>query len=78
MVGTLLVAQCTGTGACDLPTGLPWYFGLPIAAVWLATVVGALLLGRRFLVRRIRQRRRRESDQPALEATTSGHDLERW
>src|SRR5438128_9402244 len=44
MIGVGLVAQCTpADAACDLPTGLPWYFGLALAAVWLAVVVGALL-----------------------------------
>ena len=84
MPTTLLVAQCTGAAPCELPTGLPWYFGLAVAVVWLATVVGALLLGRRLLVRRIRARRSRRADRHgaddgrALEATTPGRDLERW
>jgi hypothetical protein len=74
-----LVAQCAPGAPCELPTGLPWYFGLAVALVWLAAVVGALLLGRRMLVRRIRARRERAAgDHRALEQTSSGHDLERW
>jgi heme exporter protein D len=74
----VLLAQCAPSGPCELPTGLPWYFGLAVAVVWLAAVVGALLLARRFLLRRIRERRRARDHRPALEQTTSGHDLERW
>ena len=76
-----LVAQCTGAEPCELPTGLPWYFGLAVAAIWLAAVVGALLLGKRLLVRRIRDRRKRRcaaTDERAIERTASGRDLERW
>ena len=75
-----LVAQCTGSGPCELPTGLPWYFGLVVAALWLGAVVGSLLLGRRLLVRKLRRRRRdaRRDDARAIEQTTSGTDLERW
>src|SRR5690349_1527585 len=77
MIGAGLVAQCTPSQpACELPTGLPWYFGLGLAAVWLAVVIGALLLGLRLL------RARREERQPRRaaieESTSSGPDLERW
>lgn len=72
------MAQCAPGAACELPTGLPWYFGLAVAVVWLGAVVGALVLGRRLLVRRMRDRRRRDDDRLALERTTSGTDLERW
>lgn len=72
-----LVAQCTGGAACELPTGLPWYFGLAVGVVWMSAVIGALLLGRRLLVRKLR-RRRRTSDRLALEERTAGTDLERW
>lgn len=81
MIGRLyepLVAQCIDTGPCELPTGLPWYFGLPIAAVWFGAVVGALLLGRRFLARRIERRRSRDDGVRAIERTSAGTDLERW
>ena len=73
-----LVAQCIDAGPCELPTGLPWYFGLPIALLWLGAVVGVLLLGRRFLVRRIERRRDRETGRRAIERTTTGTDVERW
>jgi hypothetical protein len=79
----LLLAQCAPGAPCELPTGLPWYFGLAVALVWLATVVGVVLLARRVLLRRLRDRRDRRGrhdgdEQLALEATTSGGDLEPW
>jgi hypothetical protein len=61
---------------CDLPTGLPWYFGLAIAVVWLAVVVGAVLLGVR-LLRSRRDRADRGSDADR-ERTTPGTNVERW
>ena len=71
-----LLAQCGPTGPCELPTGLPWYFGLAVAVVWLAAVVGAVLLARRFLLRRVRARRERrprpaDDDQLALPAAAA-------
>lgn len=72
-----LVAQCTGSAPCELPTGLPWYFGLVVLVLGRAAVIGALLPGRRLLVRKLR-RRRRTSDRLALEERASGTDLERW
>lgn len=74
---SLLVAQCVDAGPCDLPTGLPWYFGLPIALLWIATVTGAVLLGRRVLRNR-REARRRRADGPRAIEARSGTDLERW
>jgi hypothetical protein len=71
------VAQCTGSGACELPTGLPWYFGLVVGVFWLGAVVGALLLARRLLVRRIRRRRSLDGAR-ALEQRTPGSDVELW
>lgn len=71
-----LLAQCAPTGPCELPTGLPWYFGLAVAVVWGAAVVGALLLGRRFLARRFAARAERR--QRAIERVSSGSELERW
>ncbi len=71
------MAQCTGGGACELPTGLPWYFGLAVGVIWLALVVGAIGIGRRLLARRF-ERRRRESDQLALGRATSTTEIERW
>ena len=74
----MLVAQCTGSAPCELPTGLPWYFGLVIAAVWLTVVVGAVAIGRR-LVRARRERRRAGDHHPrAIERTSSGTDVEPW
>lgn len=72
-----LVAQCTGSAPCELPTGLPWYFGLAVGAVWLAVVVGVLVLGRHLLRAKF-DRRRRSSDRRALERSTPGSDVERW
>lgn len=73
-----LVAQCVGSGPCELPTGLPWYFGLPIALLWLGAVVGALLLGRRFLARRVERRRRHDDDRRAIAETSNSTELEHW
>ena len=72
-----LVAQCTGSAPCELPTGLPWYFGLVVGLLWLGTVVGVLLLGRRFLARKIR-RRRAEHDGPLAIEPASRTDVEPW
>lgn len=74
------MAQCAPGGPCELPTGLPWYFGLAVALVWLTVVVGVLLLARRFLVRRLHDRRARRDgpDQLALGPSTDGRDLEPW
>jgi hypothetical protein len=74
---SLLVAQCVNAGPCELPTGLPWYFGLPIALLWIGTVAGVVLLGRRMLRNRRETRRRRPTGPRAIEAP-SGTDLERW
>ncbi|MDQ3107663.1 MAG: hypothetical protein M3Q68_07660 [Actinomycetota bacterium] len=73
-----LVAQCTGSAPCELPTGLPWYFGLAVAVIWLGAVTGVLLLGRRFLARKLRRRRRGPSDRLALGEKSAGAELERW
>ena len=73
-----LVAQCTGAGPCSLPTGLPWYFGLAVALVWLAAVVGVIVLARRRLALHLRRRRTRGGDRRALDAATPGADVERW
>ncbi|HVM09398.1 MAG TPA: hypothetical protein VM345_13105 [Acidimicrobiales bacterium] len=73
----LIVAQCTGAlDDCDLPRTLPWYFGLAIAAAWLATVVGAVLLLRRRLLARRAERRDRNRHK-AIEAH-KGSDVEIW
>lgn len=80
MIGSLgmpLVAQCTGAAPCELPTGLPWYFGLPILVLWLGAVAGVLLLARRLLVRRM-ERRRLRSERLAIERVSKGAGLERW
>lgn len=77
MSAASLVAQCTGSAPCELPTGLPWYFGLVVAVLWLGTVIGVLVLGRRLLVRKLR-RRRGDRDQRALEERTPGAEIERW
>jgi hypothetical protein len=77
MIGAGLVAQCTPSQpACELPTGLPWYFGLAIAAVWLAVVVGAVVLG--FHLVRSRRGERQPTCAAIEESTSSGTDLERW
>lgn len=73
----LLVAQCVDAGPCELPTGLPWYFGLPIALLWIGTVIGAVLLGRRVLRNRREARRQRRDGPRAIEAP-SGTEVERW
>lgn len=75
----VLLAQCSPGQACELPKGLPWYFGLLIAGLWLAVLVGIAVLGRRVLGARIERRRdRRSSHQRALEETTPGNEIERW
>ena len=72
----MLVAQCTSSSAaCDLPTGLPWYFGLLIGVVWLAVVVGAVGVARRLL--QARRERRRDEERRAL-GRASGTDVEPW
>lgn len=73
----LLVAQCVDAGPCELPTGLPWYFGLPIALLWIGTVVGVVLLGRRVLRNR-RDARRHRRDGPRAIGAPPGTDVERW
>lgn len=73
-----LVAQCVDASRCELPTGLPWYFGLPIALLWLGAVVGAVLLGRRFLTQRIARRRSDTDARRAIERTSANIDVERW
>jgi hypothetical protein len=75
----LLLAQCTPSAPCELAKGLPWYFGLVIAGLWLVAVTGAVVIGRRYLQQKIRRRRRRsDSGRRRLEQTTPGHDLEPW
>ena len=71
----MLVAQCTGSAPCELPTGLPWYFGLAIAAIWLAFVVGAVAIARHLL--QARRERRRVEHRRAL-GRSSGTDVEPW
>jgi hypothetical protein len=71
----MLVAQCTGGASCQLPTGLPWYFGLVIAAVWVAIVIGAVAVARRLLL--ARRERRRDDARRALRSATRT-DLEPW
>ena len=77
----MLVAQCTGNAACELPTGLPWYFGLVIAAIWLAVVVGAVSIGRRLLQARRERRaasRHHHPHERAIDQRSAGTDVERW
>jgi hypothetical protein len=65
----VLLGQCTGAEAtCELPRGLPWWFNLVFFAIWLTAVWGVVLLVRRRLARR---RRERKSADP-------GTDLELW
>jgi hypothetical protein len=71
----MLVAQCTGSAACDLPTGLPWYFGIAIAAVWLTVVVGAVTIGLRLLRSR---RERRVPPSRAIERRSTEGGVEPW
>jgi uncharacterized membrane protein YqiK len=72
----MLVAQCTSSSAaCELPTGLPWYFGVAIAVVWLAFVVGAFAVARRLLQAR---RERRLVDERRAIGRTSRTDVEPW
>jgi hypothetical protein len=66
-VTRVLVAQCTGNGACELPTGLPWYFALALFAIWLAVVAGAVVLGWRLVRHRRSRRRPRRPEHPELE-----------
>lgn len=77
----MLVAQCTGSAPCELPTVLPWYFGLVLAAIWVAVIIGALAVGRRLLEAR-RERRRAGNHHPhdrrAIESSTRGTDVEPW
>ena len=70
----MLVAQCTGASgaSCDLPTGLPWYFGLAIALVWVLVVALAVAVGRRLLQTR-RERRLRADRRRA-----PGTEVEPW
>jgi hypothetical protein len=72
----MLVAQCMPSAPCELPTGLPWYFGLVIAAIWLAVVVGAVRIARRLLLAR-RERRAAGADHPR-DARTPGDGVEPW
>ena len=72
-----IVAQCdpsSGAG-CDIPTGLPWYFGLFLAVVWAAVVVGAVALLLRLVRNRLSSRRRRPDHG---ERRSVGSDVERW
>ena len=71
----MLVAQCTGSAPCELPTGLPWYFGLVIAAIWLTFVVVAVAIARRLL--QARRERRRIDERRAL-GRSSRNDVEPW
>jgi hypothetical protein len=73
----MLVAQCTGSEACAIPTGLPWYFAVMIGIIWLAVVVGAVSVGVR-LLRSRRDRRRPPSDRPEIEPRSFGHGVEPW
>jgi hypothetical protein len=68
----MLLGQCTPAAGttCELPTGLPWYFGLVIAVLWLGLVVGALAVARHLLQAR-RERRRPPT-------ARRGTDVERW
>ena len=77
----MLVAQCTGSAPCELPTGLPWYFGLVLVAIWLAVVVGAVAIGRRLLQARRARRAAGDHHPRAIERTSSpssGTDIEPW
>ena len=77
----MLVAQCTGSAPCELPTGLPWYFGLVLLVIWLAVVVGALAVARRLLEAR-RDRRRAGRHHPIDDGRALGPgsstDVEPW
>lgn len=64
---------------CDIPRSLPWYFGIVIAAVWLATVAGILLLFRRWVAVRLEERRRRKhAHSGRREIDSTGRDVELW
>ena len=81
MLGSLLVplvAQCTGAEPSELPTGLPWYFGVAVAVVWFGAVVGVVLLGRRFLLRRLRRRRKDGRSGRDREHERDASAIERW
>ena len=68
---------CTPSTPCELENGLPWYFGVAIAVLWLAVVAGILVLGRRYLAAKA-ARRRETSDRRALDRSTPGQDVEPW
>lgn len=69
---------CTPSAPCELENGLPWYFGLAIAIVWLAVVAGILVLGRHYLAARFSRRRAgtERDDRRALDRSTPGTDVE--
>jgi hypothetical protein len=77
-LGGGLLAQCdpSSGAACELPTGLPWYFGLFLVVVWAAVVVGAVLL----FVRLVRTRRGAGDRRSGVrdEHRSDGSELERW
>jgi hypothetical protein len=74
----LLLAQCASSAPCELPSGLPWYFGAVIGGLWLAAVVGVVVVGRRYLLQKAERRRSQRDDRASLERSTPGNDLERW
>lgn len=74
----MLVAQCTGSAPCELPTGLPWYFGLVLAVIWVAVIIGAVAVGRRLLEARRERRRAGDHHARAIEASARGTDVEPW
>jgi len=50
---------------------------LAVGAVWLAVVIGVLVLGRHLLRAKF-ERRRHSSDRRALERVNPGTEVERW
>lgn len=74
----MLVAQCTGSAPCELPTGLPWYFGIVLAVIWLAVIVGALAVGRHLLQARRDRRRGPHRDETRAIGPASSTDVEPW
>lgn len=68
----VLLAQCFGSGECQLPSSPPWWLTVAFVAGWLALVAGIVALAAWQLRARIERRRTRRS--PGTEVELYRHE----